>query len=113
MKRDDTVTLLDLLNAAGLIEEFVSGSNRASFLKDRMRRSAVLHQILVLGGAVKRLSMEFRTNHTDIPWSAIVTMRDRLIHGYDVINYRNVWKTATAEIPDLSKRLKPLLPKKP
>lgn len=110
MKRDDNVTLVDDLNAARLVAEFTSGVDRASFMEDKMRQSAVLHQILVLGEAVKRLSMEFRDGNPNVPWGKIAGMRDRLIHGYDVVRLKDVWKTATKSIPELLKKIEPLVP---
>lgn len=36
-----------------------------------------------------------------IPWRPIVSMRNRLIHGYFDIDTTIVWKTATVEVPTL------------
>lgn len=41
----------------------------------------------------------------DIPWRAIVGMRNRLAHAY----FDVVWKTATVELPALRNRLQALL----
>ncbi|HBL25702.1 MAG TPA: hypothetical protein DD490_02585 [Acidobacteria bacterium] len=43
-----------------------------------------------------------------IPWAAIVSMRNRLIHGYFDINTTVVWRTATVEVPALVPLLKEL-----
>ena len=48
--------------------------------------SAVLHQLMILGEAAKRLSDEFRETHDHIPWTDAARMRDRLIYGYDAID---------------------------
>jgi uncharacterized protein with HEPN domain len=37
-------------------------------------------------------------------------MRDHLIHGYDIVNLEDVWKTATVDVPDLLTALEPLVP---
>ena len=68
MQRDDA-TLLDIVRAAQLILEFTSGVQRVSFQADLKTQSAVLHQLLVIGEAVKRLSNAFRETHPQIPWS--------------------------------------------
>ena len=84
--------------------------NKAAFGADRKTQSAVLHQLMVIGEAVKRLSPEFRERHGGIPWSAIAGMRDHLIHGYDLVDLEEVWKTATADVPSLLTALEPLVP---
>lgn len=109
MQRDITV-LLDIVQAARLVLAFKEGMTRVTFGKDLKTQSAVLHQLVVIGEAVKRLSPEFRASHMDIPWSAIAGMRDHLIHGYDVVDLQEVWKTATVDVPDLLTALEPLVP---
>jgi uncharacterized protein with HEPN domain len=79
-------------------------------LDDYKTQSAVLYQLIVMGEAVKRLSIEFRTQHAEIPWSLIAGMRDHLIHGYDIVDWDEVWKTATSDVPDLLAKIVPLLP---
>ena len=108
MKRDE-VTLLDMLHAARLIMEFVQGMDKEQFLADEKTKSAVLYQLLVLGEAVKRLSKELREQHPDIPWSLIAGMRDQLIHAYDVVDWDEVWATATRDVPVLERDLAVLL----
>ena len=109
MPHDDT-TLLDITHAARLALDFVSGLNRESFENDTKTQSAILHQLLVVGEAVKRLSTEFRSTHSTIPWSLIAGMRDKIIHAYYEVDLDQVWVTLQRDIPDLLKRLEPLLP---
>jgi uncharacterized protein with HEPN domain len=85
MLRDDA-TLIDILRAARLALEFRGRLERESFLTDLKTQAAVLHELLVLGEAVKRLSAGFRDEHADVPWKSIAGMRDRLLHGYDDVD---------------------------
>jgi uncharacterized protein with HEPN domain len=66
MSRDEA-TLLDLERAARLIIEFTRGMDGEVFLDDVKTQSAVMHQLLVLGEAVKRLSLEFRGQASGYP----------------------------------------------
>lgn len=100
MSRDDT-TLLDILRAARLTVQFIGNADKATFSKDLKTQSAILHQLLILGEAVKRLSEGFRTDHPALPWKAIGGMRDKLIHEYDEVDLEEVWKTAKSDIPNL------------
>jgi uncharacterized protein with HEPN domain len=100
MKRDDAA-VLDVLRAARLARSFVSEMTRESFEADVKTQSAVLHQLLVIGEAAKRVAEEFRAQHAHIPWRAMAGMRDRVIHAYDDVDLDEVWKTLTADLPTL------------
>lgn len=107
-KHRDDIVLKDIINAAQLSAKFVEGSNKDSFLDDWKTRSAVLYQLTVIGEAVKRLSDEFRARHSHIPWALMAGMRNHLVHAYDLVDWDEVWKTATKDIPDLLKKIEQL-----
>ena len=110
MRRDDVV-LLDIEKAGRLVVTFAHGMTKDAFLEDIKTQSSVLYQLTVIGEAVKRLSQDFRAQHSEIPWALIAGMRDHLIHGYDIVDWDEVWKTTTQDVPDLLIRLEPFLPK--
>ena len=106
----DAGTLLDILIAGRRLREFVAGMNIHAFLRDAKTQSAVIHQILVIGEATKRLTAGFRQEHPGIPWLDIGDMRNRLIHGYDDVDLDVVWDTATIHVPRLLADIEPLIP---
>lgn len=109
MQHDDTA-LLDIVYAGRLIQDFTRGLDKATFLADLKTQSAVLHQILILGEAVKRLSDAFRAGTPQVPWSHMARMRDRVIHHYDTVDLNRVWAVVAGDIPDILALLVPLLP---
>lgn len=106
----DKATLLDVARAARLVLEFKAGMDKAAFFEDVKTQSAVLHQLMVIGEAVKRLSREFRSRYPQMPWSLIAGMRDKLIHGYGIVDLEEVWRTAEIDVLDLLSQIEPLLP---
>jgi len=108
--RDEAV-LLDILRAARLVISFRQDMTEAAFLDDLKTQSAILHQLMVMGEAVKRLSADFRDRHVEVPWALIAGMRDKLIHGYDIVDLEQVWQTAVEDVPEVLSLLEPLLPR--
>ena len=106
----DSATLLDILSAARSIVDFRGSSDEAAFLADLKTQSAVLHQLLIMGEAAKRLSEEFRSSHPEIPWKAIAGMRDKLIHAYQNVELKETWRVVSVEIPRLIDLITPLVP---
>ena len=72
--------------------------------------SAVERQFEIIGEALHQLSrqdQELARRVPDLP--RIVAFRNRLIHGYSVIDHDVVWNTATTDLPALRERLDELL----
>ena len=107
-KHRDDIVRKDIVNAANLVLEFTEGFDKGTFIDDWKTRSAVLYQLTVVGEAVKRLSKEFRAQHKHIPWALIAGMRDHLVHGYDLVDWDEVWQTARKDIPNLLQKIEQL-----
>jgi uncharacterized protein with HEPN domain len=110
MPRDDTAYLLDILLAARDAVHFATGLTSAQFEKSRLHQNAILKAIEIIGEATARISTETRLAHPDIPWLAIIGMRNRLVHAYFEVNLKRVWDTVQRDLPGLIDLLEPLVP---
>ncbi|MBE3132119.1 MAG: DUF86 domain-containing protein [Acidobacteria bacterium] len=100
MSKDDAY-VLDMLRAASLARQFAEGCTEARFLDDVKTQSAVLHQLTMLGEAVRRVSQEFREHHPQVPWGEIAGLRNRIVHEYDEIDLDRVWEVIRRDLPRL------------
>jgi len=80
------------------------------FQQDERTQLTILYEITILGEVVKRLSTEFRSQHSTIEWRKIAGMRDRLVHDYDEVKLDLVWEVLKTNIPELLQYITPLLP---
>jgi uncharacterized protein with HEPN domain len=88
----------------------IANMTEAEFQHDERTQLAILYEITILGEVVKRLSTEFRNQHSTIEWRRIAGMRDRLVHNYDEIKLDLVWEVVKTNIPELLEYITPLLP---
>lgn len=95
-----------MIDAAQAVSRFVARRTRADLDQDQMLLFAVVHAVQVLGEAASKVTPDTRIAHADIPWAAIVGMRNRLVHAYFDVDTELVWVAATQEIPALLQRLK-------
>jgi uncharacterized protein with HEPN domain len=95
------------------VQEFVTGMTFEAFAADKKTRSAVLHALIVVGEASKRLSLDFKVDHPEIPWVRIGNFRNLLIHDYHKVDLPLVWRVVTAEVRQLVRNLTPLIPVEP
>jgi uncharacterized protein with HEPN domain len=106
----DPAYLLDILNSARLVQQFVQGIDREDFAQDMMKQYAVVHGIMIIGEAARRVSQEFRDKHPELPWQNMIGMRSRIIHNYDEVDLDIVWHVVESEIPKLISLVEPLVP---
>lgn len=98
----DAATLVDVVHALRRALAFASDTPTLdAFRADAKTQAAVLHTLLVLGEAVKRLSPAFREAHPGIPWRQMAGMRDVLIHAYDDVDVARVWYVLRDDLPDV------------
>jgi uncharacterized protein with HEPN domain len=106
----DNASLLDIARAAQLILEFAHGLEKTELAANLEKQSAILYQIVVIREAVKRLSADFRNQHSEVPWREIAGMRDILTHQYDRVEVDEIWGVIQDDIPSLLSMIEPLLP---
>ncbi|HEX2644086.1 MAG TPA: HepT-like ribonuclease domain-containing protein [Thermoanaerobaculia bacterium] len=109
MWRDDA-HLLDMVIAARKVLRYASGIGAERFRQDEILQDAIVRNLQILGEAARKISDDFRQAHTEIPWSQIIGMRNRLVHEYFRIDVERVWETVADDLPPLLLALEPLVP---
>ena len=109
-RRDDTVPMRHMLDHAREIIAMVHGRTRHDLDTDRMLQLALTRLIEIIGEAANRVTPASHDRYAEIPWSSIVGTRNRIIHGYDAVDYDIVWEIATIEMSALVGALERALP---
>ena len=94
-----------MLHYARQIVRFTSHLTLDGLLSNDVSLSATLYSVMILGEASRRVSPEFRARHPQIPWREMIGMRNRLIHGYDGVDYEIVWDVLANHAPMLVREL--------
>lgn len=100
-KRDDRVTILDMLDFARDAQLCLQGRTRLELDSDRIIHLALTRALELIGEAATRLSAVLRDAHPEIPWSQIIGLRNRLIHGYDAVDADRLWQIVQVDVPKL------------
>ncbi|MGD9307352.1 MAG: DUF86 domain-containing protein, partial [Desulfobacterales bacterium] len=56
-----------------------------------------------------KISPENQAKYPSIPWSQIIGMRNRLIHGYDAVDLDVLFDTLEVDLPSLINELNKIL----
>lgn len=69
----------------------------------------MVHHLEILGEACRSLSTSLRSGHPEVPWAAIVGMRNVLVHDYFGIDLGEVWSTVEKDLPVLRAQLQSVI----
>lgn len=104
-ERDDLVFIKHILESIEAIEEFSAGISKEEIASNRMRQSAIVRELEVIGEAVKNISEKLKNKHPGIKWKAIAGTRDKMIHHYFGVDLNVVWEIIEKDIPLLKKQI--------
>jgi uncharacterized protein with HEPN domain len=100
-RRTPRERLLDIDEATGKIERFLSGRDFSAFVSDAMLHDAIVRNLEVVSEAARYLPEETKSLEPDIPWRNIADMGNWLRHGYFVMNDDILWETIVRDLPIL------------
>jgi uncharacterized protein with HEPN domain len=106
--------LEDIRDAAAFIREVANGKSLADYDGDRVLRQAIERNFEIIGEAIKRLAKHDAETAARIDhYRQIISFRNVLIHGYDLVDHELVWSTIESQIPTLLRDVEALLALKP
>jgi uncharacterized protein with HEPN domain len=72
---------------------------------DRTLQLALVQLIEIVGEAASRVPATVRETYPSVPWQLAADMRNKLIHGYDVVEFAVVYDTVKDDLPPLVAQL--------
>jgi len=90
-----------MLDHAREAVEMAAGRSREDLDHDRQLNLALVRLLEVIGEAASRVPPEECQRRPGIPWRDVVGLRNRLIHGYDDVNFDILWTIVQDDLPPL------------
>lgn len=110
MSRDNQ-SLLDIADSIRLVMEYVI--NWDELMESIQIQDAVIRRLIIIGEATKRISMEFREVHSEIPWKEMAGLRDVIVHNYDGIDFDRLKPVIEVKLLEVLRQIELLLPDPP
>lgn len=99
----------DILDSIAEIQKFTHGMTYESFKTDDKVVRAVEMNFIIIGEAATQIPEEIEEKHSNIPWSLMRAMRNRIVHVYFNVDEKMMWDTIQNDLPPLIKELEKLL----
>ena len=110
MRDEIKKNLIDALQAAEEIQNFVRGIDFKEYQNNLIIQRAVERDFEIIGEALNRTKkIDDELINRISGHNRIIGFRNILIHGYDVIDEAIVWKAITIHLPVLTKEIKQIL----
>ena len=102
--------LYDIQQAAGLLDEFVTGKTFADYQRDAMLRAAVERKFEIIGEAMTQLAKIDKAVAAQVgEYQRIISFRNVLIHEYADVDDKLVWDVVETNLPTLVREVDALL----
>lgn len=101
--------LYDIHESIGSIEKYLGDKRDFNvYMSDKMLRRAVEREFEIIGEAMSRIEKIDSTIKITSK-RQIISMRNRVIHGYDKIDNEIIWGTIVRYLPNLKDEINSLL----
>jgi len=112
MPRDERAYLADIVESCDAILFAVHGLDLASYQDNRLVRSSVEREFIIIGEAMAALSRTAPDTFASITHARrIVDLRNQLTHEYPTVDDALVWAIIVKDVPVLSQECATLLPR--
>lgn len=105
----DIERLKHILEAANVLVNYKEHHTLEEAQADPVVYYGLVKYVEIIGEAVYKLTLEFRSSHPEINWDDIERMRHVLVHGYYKIRPHQLWETIQTDIPQLLPQIKELI----
>ncbi len=110
MPRDPAKYLHDMLDRACFVQQVMADKTLDDLVRDRLLRSAVERELMVLGEALYQLHRTSPTLAQRITsYEEIIGFRHVLVHGYDAISMRVIYDVISDDLPRFVNQVRDLV----
>ena len=106
--RDDKEKLLDIQEAIERIERYAQ-RGKDIFEQDELIQNWMISHLQIIGEASRAVSEDLRLQHPEVPWRAIIGMRNILVHHYFAVDLGVVWAVLERDLPGFKRAIGAML----
>ncbi len=111
-QHNDDFRLRHILDHAQEALALSQGRSRLDLDSDRKLELALTRLLEIIGEAANLAPEKIREKYPQVPWRQMISLRNRLIHGYDAVDKDILWNIIQQDLPPLVKTLKSILDEK-
>ena len=103
--KDDFYYAKRILKSIEVTCRYLENKSMDDFIDDGFLCDAIENRFTKIAEDAKNLSKEFKNSIISNPWDGIYSIRNRVCHDYDVVDYAILYKTIKVNFPQFKKLL--------
>lgn len=104
--KNDTYYVEKIKNDLAFIIDHTKNIDQSRLEQDEVLLDSMLFRLIQISENVRRMSESYKEEHTNIPWTAIYGLRNRIVHDYGNVDLEIIYSTLKNDIPELLNILK-------
>jgi uncharacterized protein with HEPN domain len=98
-----------MLQAIDRIVQYAGTKSKDELKSDQLTLDAIVWNLTVLGEAARHVPENVVEAYPEVPWPQMRGIRNRIVHGYDRIDFQIVWDVIQQELSPLVPQLEQIM----
>ena len=103
--KNDFYYVKRLLRSIEITSRYLKDKSMDDLINDGFLCDAIENRFTKIAEDASNLSKDFKKNLSSIPWDGIASIRNRVCHDYDVVDFAILYKTIKVNFPSFRKSL--------
>lgn len=108
-KKDNAYYVRKIVTDLAFLLEHTNGLTQQELEENEILVDSVLFRLIQVSENSDKLTDEFKTFYSTIPWRAMKGMRNKIVHEYGNVDLAVVYNTVKNDIPDLLQLLREIV----
>lgn len=100
-----------LLQILAFIIEHTENLTQAELENDEILTDSVMFRLIQVSENSDKLTEDFKSLHSNIPWRAMKGMRNRIVHEYGNVDLAVIYNTVKTDLPVILRALEEITEK--
>lgn len=105
-RRNWSLFVADMQEACNKIAVYTSGMGFDEFCADSRTVDAVVRNLEIIGEASTGIPEEKKLLKSEVDWTAIKGLRNRIVHEYFGLSLSVIWAIVQNDLPELAQQLR-------
>lgn len=97
-KKDNEYYIKNVLVDLNFLIKHTKDLTKSEFEQDEVLLDSIMFRFIQISEHIKKLSIQFKTTHKQIPWNNIIGLRNRIVHEYGKVDLNIIYNVVKNDI---------------